>query len=55
MTVKPQGSADKPKGPEVKKVAPAQSTKTTPIVNTKPSPVPTVKLAKKPAKKKTED
>lgn len=55
MTVKPKGSAEKPKGPEPKKVAPAQSTKTTPIVNTKPSPVPTVKLSKKSAKKKTED
>ena len=55
MTVKPKGSAEKPKGPESKKVAPAQSTKTTPIVNTKPSLVPTVKLSKKSAKKKTED
>ncbi len=55
MTVKPQGSAEKPKGPEPQKVVAAKSTKTTPIVNTKSSPIPTVKLSKKPTKKKTED
>ena len=54
MTVKPQGSSEKPKGTEPKKVAPAQSTKATPILNTKPSPVPTVKLSRKATKKKAE-
>ena len=51
MTVKPQGSAEKPQAPEAQKATPIKSTKTTPIVNTKPSPVPTVKLSKKPTKK----
>jgi len=55
MTVKPQGSSEKPAGVEPKKAVAAKSTKTTPIVNTKPSPVPTVKLSKKPTKKKLED
>jgi hypothetical protein len=54
MTVKPQGSSEKPKGPEPKEVAPAQSTKATAILNTKPSPVPTVKLSRKATKKKAE-
>ena len=55
MTVKPQGSEEKPQAPVAQKVAPAKSTKATPIQNTKTSPVPTVKLSKKPTKKTSSD